>query len=318
MESFLKDLNVFSLVLFFFALPISSALQVGFYSSSCPNAENIVRQVVQQRFNADKSVAPALLRMHFHDCFIRGCDASILIDSTTTNQAEKAAGANGSVREYALIDQIKSALEQACPQKVSCADIIALATRDAVSLSGGPMYNVPTGRLDGTISRASEVNLPGPASTVSQIQQAFSARKMTLNDMVILVGGGHSIGRAHCNFFQDRLSNFQGTGAPDPTMDKNLLTKLQGLCSLTFNPATFLDQNTTLVLDNEVYNQMRKNKGILQIDQELALDPLSASIVSSLAANNNLFRQSFVNAMIKMGNLPGTGGEIRKNCRRKN
>ncbi|KNA08097.1 hypothetical protein SOVF_165730 [Spinacia oleracea] len=273
--------------------------------------------MVQQRFNADRSVAAALLRMHFHDCFIRGCDASILIDTTSNNQAEKDAGANGTVREYALIDQIKAALERSCNQTVSCADIITLATREAVSLSGGPRYNVPTGRLDGLISRAAEVNLPGPSSTVSQINQAFRTRGMTLNDMVLLVGGGHSIGVAHCNFFQDRLSNFQGTGAPDSTMDRALLTRLQGLCG-NANPSTFLDQNTSFVLDNEIYNQLRKNRGILQIDQELALDPLSAPMVSNLAANNNLFRQSFVNALIKMGNLPGTGGEIRKNCRKRN
>ena len=85
------------------------------------------------------------------------------------------------------------------------------------------------------------------------------------------------------------------------------------------NPSTFLDQNTSFVFDNEYYNQIKKNKGILQIDQELALDPLSSSMVSSLATNNNQFRKSFVNAIIKMGNIKGSGGgEIRKNCRRKN
>lgn len=252
---------------------------------------------------------------------MQGCDASILIDSTNNNQAEKDASANGSVREYALIDQIKTALERACPQKVSCADIIALATRDAVSLAGGPKYNVSTGKRDGLISRASEVNLPGPGFTVSQAQQSFSARGLSLNHMVILLGGGHTIGVAHCNFFQNRLTNFQGTGAPDRTMDKALVKKLSGLCgsNTNANPTTFLDQNTSFVFDNEYYNQIRKNKGILKIDQELALDPLSARTVSKFASNNNNFRQSFVKAIIKMGNIQqGNAGEIRKNCRRTN
>lgn len=183
------------------------------------------------------------------------------------------------------------------------------------------MYNVPTGRLDGLISRASEVNLPGPASTVAQIRQTFRARGMTVRDMVLLVGGGHSIGVAHCNFFQDRLFNFQGTGAPDSTMDTTLLNELQGLCGFSSqvpNPTTFLDQNTSFVLDNEIYKQMKMNRGILQIDQELALDPLSSKIVSDFAADNGFFRRRFVDAIIKMGNLPGSGGEVRGNCRRIN
>lgn len=137
--------------------------------------------------------------------------------------------------------------------------------------------------------------------------------------MVVLLGA-HTIGVAHCNFFQDRLSNFQGSGAPDPTMDRALANRLSGLCGANpnANPSTFLDQNTSFVFDNEFYNQIRKNRGILKIDQELALDTLSARFVSSLAGNNNLFRQSFVNAMIKLGNIQGNGGEIRRNCRRRN
>ncbi|XP_021739530.1 peroxidase 57-like [Chenopodium quinoa] len=318
MESYHKYISV----TFFFLsliLPLTLALQVGFYSKTCPNAETIVQQVVQQRFAADKSITPALLRMHFHDCFVRGCDASILIDSTSTNQAEKAAGPNGSVREFALIDQIKSKLEQSCPKTVSCADIITLATRDSVVLAGGPKYNVPTGRRDGLISRSSEVNVPGPSFTVSQAQKSFSDKGLTLNDMVVLLGA-HTVGIAHCSLFQDRLSNFQGTGSPDPTMNKALVTKLTGVCGSNPNvdPTAFLDQKTPFVFDNQYYNQIKSNMGVLQIDQELALDSLSSTLVTNMAANNVGFGQSFAKAMVKMGSiqvLQGTSGEIRQNCR---
>ena len=102
-------------------------------------------------------------------------------------------------------------------------------------------------------------------------------------------------------------------------MSPSLASTLRTLCgSNQNNPSTFLDQNTSFVFDNEFYNQIRKNRGILQIDQELAVDSLSSSTVANLAANNNLFRQSFANAMIKMGNIQATSGEIRINCRRKN
>ncbi|XP_014491213.1 peroxidase 44 [Vigna radiata var. radiata] len=295
----------------FFVFPFAFGdLRVGFYGSSCPRAEEIVRQIVQRRFNRDRSITAALLRMHFHDCFVRGCDASILIDSTRGNQSEKAAGANGTVRGFELIDEIKKALEIACPSTVSCADIITLATRDSVAMAGGPRYDVATGRRDGLVSRISDVSLPGPRSTVSAAQQAFAANGMSLDEMVTLLGA-HTIGVAHCSFFRDRLN--------DPNMDPGLRAKLGRICRpKKGDPTTFLDQNTTMVFDNEFYNQIILKRGVLFIDQQLALDPLSSKLVSVFAGNSAVFERSFINAIVKMGNirvLVGTDGDIRKNCR---
>ncbi|KAK9734523.1 hypothetical protein RND81_04G145400 [Saponaria officinalis] len=307
-------------VLLLITTPLTYAkLKVGFYQKSCPQAESIIQKTVEQRFGVDTSITAALLRMHFHDCFIRGCDASILIDSTQSNQAEKEAGPNLTVREFELIDQIKANLEASCPLTVSCADIVTLATRDAVALAGGPQYNIPTGRRDGLVSRLNEVNLPGPSFTVGQARQSFSDRGLTLNDMVVLLGG-HTVGVSHCSFFQDRLSNFQGTGSPDPSMDQNLVANLKSKCGSNtgVDPTTFLDQNTSFVVDNEYYNQILKKRGVLQIDQELALDKSSAKLVSNLASNNAFFAQSFAKAMVKLGNiqvLEGNFGEIRSSCR---
>ena len=68
--------------------------------------------------------------MHFHDCFVRGCDASILIDDPNT---EKTTPFDSKLTGYKVIDDAKTQLEAACPEVVSCADIIALAARDCCS-----------------------------------------------------------------------------------------------------------------------------------------------------------------------------------------
>lgn len=215
-----------------------------------------------------------------------------------------------------MIDEIKSALEKACPSRVSCADIITLATRDSVALAGGPKYEVPTGRRDGLVSDPNQVNLPGPSSSVPGALQSFTAKGLTLNEMVTLLGA-HTVGFAHCSFFQNRLSGFGGS--PDPTMDPALDAKLGQQCRSGKNdPTVFLDQNTSFVFDNEFYNQIIKKRGVLRIDQQLALDASSRGVVSAFAANAASFQQSFAKAIVKMGSIEvllGTAGEIRKNCR---
>lgn len=66
---------------------------------------------------------------------MQGCDASILLDDTDDFKGEKNALPNrNSVRGYEVIDSIKADVEKACPLTISCADILALAAREAVFL----------------------------------------------------------------------------------------------------------------------------------------------------------------------------------------
>lgn len=105
--------------------------RLGYYGSACWNVESIVRSVVQSNYLANPANAPGILRMHFHDCFVEGCDASVLLDGPNS---ERTAIPNLSLRGFNVIEEAKTQLEIACPRTVSCADILALAARDFVVL----------------------------------------------------------------------------------------------------------------------------------------------------------------------------------------
>ncbi|KAL6128015.1 hypothetical protein ACLB2K_071376 [Fragaria x ananassa] len=98
----------------------------------CLNALSIVQDEVIAAIKNERRIA-SLLRLHFHDCFVNGCDASVLLDDTPGFIGEKTAVPNNnSLRGFEVVDRIKAKLEKACPGVVSCADILALAARDSV------------------------------------------------------------------------------------------------------------------------------------------------------------------------------------------
>ncbi|CAN1132017.1 Peroxidase 57, partial [Linum perenne] len=298
----------------------SARLRVGHYRSTCPLAETIIRRVVERWHAVDPTITAALLRINFHDCFVKGCDAALLIDPTPQNpQPQKTAPPNRSIRGFDLIDAVKSAVEFACPATVSCADVISLATRDAVSLAGGPKYVVPTGRLDGISSSAADVKLPPPSLSVNlAYTQFFQPLGFTLPEIIVLLGS-HTVGSAHCSTFQDRVVNFMTeTELATPTsMDPTLVRQLMVTCGRGGGNATAaLDQGTPLAFDGSFYREIERKRGVLSIDQELGTNPLTSRMVSRLGRDELRFRRSFGATMVKMGRLVGSGiGEIRKNCR---
>jgi peroxidase len=65
----------------------------------------------------------------------QGCDGSVLLDDTETLIGEKKAEQNmNSLKGFDLVDKIKEKLEAECPGAVTCADLLAIAARDAVVL----------------------------------------------------------------------------------------------------------------------------------------------------------------------------------------
>lgn len=300
-----------------------SQLDYKFYDTSCPNLARIVTFGVLSAMKNETRMAASLLRLHFHDSFVNGCDASILLDDTSTTTGEKNAGPNkNSVRGYEVIDDIKASVEKACPNIVSCADILTLAARDAVTLAGGPLWPVALGRRDGLTASLSAANeqLPSPFEPLDSIIKKFTTKGLDIKDVVVL-SGGHTIGFAQCFTFKPRLFNFNGTGNPDPSLSTSLLKGLQNICPNqddSDSKLAPLDSTTTNRFDNAYYSNLVNNTGVLQSDQALMLDNTTASMVLSYSNYPSLFSKDFGASMVKMANLgvlTGKNGEIRKNCR---
>ncbi|KAF7842604.1 cationic peroxidase 2-like [Senna tora] len=289
--------------------------RVGFYSRTCPQAESIVRTTVQTHLKSDISLAAGLLRMHFHDCFVRGCDASVLISGAGT---ERTAGPNLGLKGYEVIDDAKAKLEAACPGVVSCADILALAARDSVVLSGGLSWFVPTGRRDGRVSLASEVgNLPGPTDSVAIQKQKFADKGLNIQDLVILAGG-HTIGTTSCGLISNRLYNFTADGGPDPSINSSFLPQLQALCPQNSGGSTrvALDFGSQTRFDPSYFDNVRKGQGVLQSDQVLWSDASTKPFVQRYLGRM-AFNVDFGKSMVKMSNIGvkiGVDGEIRTKC----
>uniref|UniRef100_A0A453EE65 Peroxidase n=1 Tax=Aegilops tauschii subsp. strangulata TaxID=200361 RepID=A0A453EE65_AEGTS len=291
-------------------------LQVGFYNTSCPNAESLVQQAVASAFANDSGIAAGLIRLHFHDCFVRGCDASVLLVSANGTAERDAAPNKPSLRGFEVIDAAKAAVEKSCARTVSCADIVAFAARDSINLTGQAAYQVPSGRRDGNFSLDQDAlnNLPPPTFTAQQLVDRFANKTLTAEEMVIL-SGAHTVGRSFCSSFLARIWN----NTVDTGLSPAYAALLQALCPSSPNAATTtaVDPSTPAVLDNNYYKLLSLNLGLFFSDNQLRTNATLNTSVNSFAANETLWKQKFVAAMVKMGNievLTGTQGEIRLNC----
>ncbi|XP_058076698.1 peroxidase 24-like [Magnolia sinica] len=296
-------------------------LKMNFYGNSCPQAEMLVRNITWTLTAADPDLAAYFLRLHYHDCFVRGCDASLLLDTTNAGPSEKETEDNKPLEGFDEIDEIKSRIEKECPGIVSCADIVALAARDGVSFQfRKSMWDVLTGRRDGTKSVAADVakNLPSAFSDFAALQRLFSSKGLDVKDLVAL-SGAHTIGHAHCNSFAKRLYNFTGKGDADPSLDAVYAKSLRKKCPNPFDPQTIvmMDLRTPDSFDGAYYKNLFHDEGLFKSDASLLTNGQSASIARQLQDNDRFFAE-FAYSMKNMGAiqvLTGSNGEIRRQCR---
>ncbi|KAL5211010.1 hypothetical protein ABZP36_006633 [Zizania latifolia] len=205
----------------------SAQLLEEFYDRTCPDVHRIVRRVLKKAHQEDPRIFASLTRLHFHDCFVQGCDASILLDNSTSIVDESTSLSSWRVTTHLLFVDRTSRSHQS-PSIFSCRALFTPirphgARTDRVQCcmqSGGPRWRVPLGRRDGTTANLTAANnLPGPRDNLTTLQQKFAAVGLDVVTDLVALSGAHTFGRVQCQFVTDRLYNFSATGRPDPTLD---------------------------------------------------------------------------------------------------
>ncbi|CAN1277115.1 Cationic peroxidase 1 [Linum perenne] len=319
-------------------------LSLNCYDSTCPLAVSKIREIVNEAIRNETRMGASLLRLHFHDCFVNGCDGSVLLDDVAPSFiGEKTAPPNdNSLRGYEVIDKIKAAVESLCPGVVSCADILTVAARDAVvavSLInyififknlGGPSWQVLLGRKDSTTASFSDAleNLPSPFIDFNDLAAAFAQKGFSSREMITLSGstcgraGAHTVGKAKCATYRQRAHG-------DSNIDSGYAAFLKSVCPPSSggddNLAPLDNSTTKDVFDVGYYRSLANRKGLLHSDQALLPNGGAANsqvnLYNTILVGSLSFFSDFANAMVKMGNLTGPAGnvgQIRTNCRRVN
>ncbi|XP_047062487.1 peroxidase 2-like [Lolium rigidum] len=313
----------------------ASGLRVGYYNKKCKGVEAVVKGHIIRAMKKNPRVGAALVRLVFHDCFVRGCDGSVLLDKSAQNpHPEKEAPANIGLAAFDILEMIKADIEKKCPGVVSCSDILVYAARDATKIlsKGHINYEVPAGRLDGMVSSASEAQaeLPDSTFTAQQLIDNFARKNFDVEELVIL-SGAHSIGMAHCSSFKGRLT------APADQITPAYRNLLNDKCGQRSNPRVVNnvrdeDYNTVSkympgfksrvrkirdLFDNSYYHNNLARIVSFNSDWVLMTHKEARGHVHEYADNATLWNDDFGESMIKLSKLSmpaGSKGGIRKKC----
>ncbi|PHT54216.1 Lignin-forming anionic peroxidase [Capsicum baccatum] len=252
-------------------------LSATFYDDTCPDAFNTIRATIRQAISEELRMAASLILLHFHDCFVL---------------SEKTAVPNlGSARGFGIIEDVKREVEESCPGVVSCADILAVTTRDAsVAESshnffsvGGPSWMVKLERRDSTSANKTLANtdIPGPFDSLDKLISRFANKGLSTRDMVALSG--------FMAMEQTSMLILQALDCPPEGENENLAH-----------------------IDNNYFKNLVDKKSLLQSDQVLFNGGSTDSIVSEYCNSPRAFSSDFAAAMIKMGDINPLAGKTEK------
>ncbi|KAG2588207.1 hypothetical protein PVAP13_5NG196400 [Panicum virgatum] len=274
------------------AVPAAQAgeLQVGYYGKKCKGLENIVKWHVIRALKANRRTGSALVRLLFHDCFVRGCDGSVLLDASYDNpHPEKEAPANIGLTAFDLLEEIKAAVEDKCPGVVSCSDLLIYAARDASSIlsNGHVHFDVPAGRLDGFVSKAEEAQAELPDSA-DDIVPAYR-----------------------------ELLKYKCSQGSNPPVVNNVRDEDYDVVARYTPGFTSRVRKVSDYLDNSYYHNNLAKIVTFHSDWTLLTHKEALGHVKEYAENGTLWDEDFADSLVKLSKLPmpaGSKGEIRKKC----
>ncbi|KAE8656032.1 Peroxidase 73 [Hibiscus syriacus] len=222
--------------------------------------------------------------------FINGCDASVIIQYTGGNTAEKdhpdnlllaGDGFDTVIKAKQAVDAVPG-----CRNKVSCADILAMVTRDVIALLA-LVYNDYIKTIMLTLF-----------NTIPMCKQR---RILSLQQV------------------SNKIYNFSRQNPVDPTLNRAYVTQLQQMCPRNVDPriAINMNPNTPRTFDNVYFQNLQQGKGLFTSDQVLFTDQRSKPLVNTWATNSNAFNNAFITAITKLGRVgvkTGRNGNIRTRC----
>ncbi|KAI5078773.1 hypothetical protein GOP47_0006444 [Adiantum capillus-veneris] len=284
-----------------------------YYAHSCPQVESIIRNKVTAWVKKDRSLAASLLRLHFHDCMATGNDASILLKDPKGKSTEMYSVFSKGLRGFEVVDDIKLAVENACPGVVSCADVLTVIARDVTLELHGPFWFVPFGRKDSLTSHINDAaQVPHQESDANTLLKQFTAFGLSFSDLATLTGA-HSVGKSHCFSFTRG-----GAAGANPRMNATYAQALHEKCKRGPWEEVFNDEDTPFLLDLEFYKNLKRGNVLLKSDNSIYVDNnMTSSLVDAFLTQPGMWDAQFAVSMVKLGNvqvLTGRQGEVRRVC----
>nr|ACN37080.1 unknown [Zea mays] len=143
---------------------------------------------------------------------------------------------------------------------------------------------------------------------------AFARRGQFTERETVALLGAHSIGKVRCRFIADRIYNFAGTGAPDDSIDPDMVGEMRAACGGGDGAAPmemgYYRQGREVGFGAHYYAELLEGRGILRADQQLTAGSTVrwVRVYASGARGEELFRDDFAHAMVKLSALaPLTG-----------
>lgn len=132
-----------------------------------------------------------------------------------------------------------------------------------------------------------------------------------------IVPGAHTIGKAPCFAFDDRLWTYDSPSKVDPTLPASFAAALKKECpAANLKKRVDLEVTTPTKWDTQYFKNIRNSLGLLTSDQSMWEDSRTKGQVV-VNIDSEKFTSNFARAMIQLSQidvLTGSSGEIRRRC----